>query len=106
MNILRIGVFGLGMISQVEHVPNLQKLRNKFQIVAAADPSPAARAFAQEQFGLRTMETLDDLLNEKLDALLVASPDFTHVAAVKAGLSARAACVQRKAARLRAAGFR
>ncbi|MEP9373621.1 Gfo/Idh/MocA family oxidoreductase [Mesorhizobium sp. KR1-2] len=88
MTSLRIGVFGLGMISQIEHVPNLLKLKDKFEIVAGADPSPAARSFMEEQFGMKTCAGLDELLNEKLDALLVASPDFTHVTAVRKGLEA------------------
>jgi predicted dehydrogenase len=85
---LRVGVLGAGLIAQIEHVPNLLRLRERFEVVRVADPSAAARAFMRERFGLPGCEGLEQLLGERLDALLVASPDFTHVEAVLQGLGA------------------
>jgi predicted dehydrogenase len=88
MSILRIGISGAGLISQVEHIPNLLHLPNLFEVVAVADPSARARAFVAERWGLATHESLDGLLGERLDALLVASPDFAHRDTVLSGLAA------------------
>ena len=38
---LRVGVVGAGMIAQVEHIPNLMFLSDRFELVAVADPSAA-----------------------------------------------------------------
>jgi predicted dehydrogenase len=85
---LRTGVLGAGLIAQIEHVPNLLRLKDRFEVVRIADPSAAARAFVQERFGVPGCETLEQLLGERLDALLVAAPDFAHVDAVLQGLGA------------------
>lgn len=88
MTRLRIGVFGAGMVAQVEHVPNLLHLRERFELVAVADPSAKARSFMERRFGVATDASLDALLGRKLDALLIAAPDFCHVSAVEQGLRA------------------
>src|SRR5882724_5572982 len=85
---LRVGISGAGLISQDEHIPNLMHLPDLFEIVAVADPSPAARAFVAERWRLATHASLDGLLAERLDALLVASPDFAHVETVLRGFAA------------------
>jgi predicted dehydrogenase len=88
MTRLRIGVFGAGMVAQVEHVPNLVHLREKFELVAVADPSAKARGFMESRFGAATDPSLEALLQRKLDAVLIAAPDFAHVGAVEKALSA------------------
>lgn len=85
---LRIGVFGAGMVAQVEHVPNLLQLREQFDLVAVADPSAKARAVMADRFDLATDPSLDELLGRKLDALLIAAPDFCHVGGVEKALAA------------------
>ena len=86
MTRLRTGVFGGGLIAQIEHIPNLLAMREMFEVVRVADPSPAARGFIGQRFGVATCETLDELLGETLDALVVCSPDFTHRTAIVAAL--------------------
>ncbi len=88
MTRLRIGVFGAGTIAQVEHVPNLLRLSDRFEVVRVADPSAAARGFLLERYGVPGCETLEQLLGERLDALLIAAPDFTHLGATQQALSA------------------
>ena len=85
---LRIGVAGAGMIAQVEHIPNLVALRDRFELVAIADPSATVRAAVGGRYGVRTHATVEDLLSERLDALLVAVPDVVHSDTVLAGLDA------------------
>ena len=41
---LKVGVAGGGLIAQVEHIPNLLALGDRFEVVAVSDPSPAVRA--------------------------------------------------------------
>src|SRR6185295_6241935 len=88
MTQLKVGVFGAGMIAQIEHIPNLLHLKEKFAVLRVADPSAMARAFIEERFGLATCGTLEELMNEKLDVLLVAAPDFAHYGAIRRGLEA------------------
>lgn len=88
MTQLKVGVFGAGMIAQIEHIPNLLHLKEKFAVQRVADPSAMARAFIEERFGLATCGSLEELMNEKLDVLLVAAPDFAHYGAIRRGLEA------------------
>jgi len=88
MTRLRTGVFGSGLIAQIEHIPNMLAERDMFEVVRVADPSPAARDFIGQRFGVATCETLEELLGERLDALVVCAPDFTHQRAIVAALGA------------------
>lgn len=88
MSRLLVGVVGAGLIAQVEHIPNLLRLKDRFEIVGVCDPSPAARSFIAERYGLAVVGTLAQLLARRLDALVVASPDPFHVAHVLEGLAA------------------
>jgi predicted dehydrogenase len=87
---LKIGVVGAGMIAQVEHIPNLARLRSKFELVGVCDPSASSRAFVSETFGIPADVSPEQLLSRQLDAVLIASPDPLHheqvLAALKRGL--------------------
>jgi predicted dehydrogenase len=85
---VRIGVVGAGMIAQVEHLPNLVALRDRFELVGVADPSPRVRAAIVARHGIAAVESVQDLLALGLDAMLVATPDPLHAATVLAGLDA------------------
>ena len=85
---VRIGVVGAGMIAQVEHLPNLVALRDRFDLVGVADPSPRVRAAVAARHEIAAVESLPDLVALGLDALLVATPDPLHAATVLAGLDA------------------
>ncbi|MBL8908647.1 MAG: Gfo/Idh/MocA family oxidoreductase, partial [Rhizobiales bacterium] len=86
MSRLRIGVIGAGMIAQIEHIPNLLRLRDKFDIRAVCDPSATARKFVHEYFMVPVLERPDQLLATPLDAVLIASPDPLHHEQVMAAL--------------------
>ena len=88
MTRLRVGVVGAGMIAQVEHIPNLLALPERFELVGVADPSATVRAAIGARHGVATHETLDELLAGPLDALVVAVPDALHADAVLSGLAA------------------
>lgn len=86
MKKVRIGVVGLGLISQLEHIPNLLKLSEQFDLIGGVDPSAKARTFFSER-GVKTFETLDALFDCKPDAILVATPDSYHGEIILAALA-------------------
>ncbi|MEE9251351.1 MAG: Gfo/Idh/MocA family oxidoreductase [Alphaproteobacteria bacterium] len=88
MRRLRTGVVGAGLIAQVEHIPNILRLSDRFQLVGAADPSATARKFVRDQFGAPVYESVEPLLEAGLDAIVVASPDFFHTDTVLQALAA------------------
>jgi predicted dehydrogenase len=75
---LKIAVTGAGLIAQVEHIPNLRSLWDRFEIVAVADPSPSGRSLIERRHGLPTRSTFEELIALKPDALLIAAPDAYH----------------------------
>lgn len=86
MSRIRIGVIGAGMIAQVEHIPNLLRLRDKFDVKAVCDPSAVSRHFVEETFSMPAFERPDQVLDLPLDAVLIASPDPLHHEQVLAAL--------------------
>jgi len=87
---VRIGVIGAGMIAQIEHLPNLLRLRDEFEVIGVSDPSPASRDFVTGTLGIQAFDRPDRLYDMDLDAVLVASPDPLHheqvLGALKRGL--------------------
>ncbi|MEW9834255.1 Gfo/Idh/MocA family protein [Mesorhizobium marinum] len=86
MSRLRVGVIGAGTIAQVEHIPNLMALRDLFVLVGVADPSATARSFVAATWGASVYETPDRLLDQDLDAIVIAAPDPLHYELVMEGL--------------------
>lgn len=78
MGRIRIGVIGAGGIAQIEHVPNLIRLKDRFEVRGVCDPSKTARAFIAERYSLATFESVEQLLHQPLDAVVIASPDPLH----------------------------
>lgn len=85
MTRVRIGVVGAGLIGQVEHIPNLQRLPAQYQLVGIADASPRMRA-ELERRGFRALADYRQLLDCELDAILVAAPDPYHLEITLAAL--------------------
>jgi predicted dehydrogenase len=75
---LKVGVAGGGLIAQVEHIPNLLALADRFELVAVSDPSPPVRAGLTSRFGVACVPDVADLLGMDLDAVLIAAPDPWH----------------------------
>jgi predicted dehydrogenase len=75
---IRIAVIGAGGVAQVEHIPNLLKLKRQFEILGVYDPSAKVREFIGQEFGLTAFDDLDRLLAQPLDAVIIASPDALH----------------------------
>jgi predicted dehydrogenase len=87
MDRVRIGVIGAGVAAQIEHVPNLLRLSDRFEVLGAYDPSAVARGFLSERYGIPTFAALEDLLGQPLDAVVIASPDALHKEQVLDGLT-------------------
>jgi predicted dehydrogenase len=75
---IRVGVIGAGTIGQVEHIPNLLALKDRFEVVGVYDPSAKVRAFVGDHFGVAAFDDLDRLLSRPIDAVVIASPDALH----------------------------
>jgi len=74
---IKIGVVGAGLIGQVEHIPNLRRLPDLYEIVGVADASAEMRGILQGR-GLSVFSDYTQLLDAGLDAILIAAPDQYH----------------------------
>lgn len=82
MEKLRYGIIGTGMMG-CEHIRNLANI-DGVDITAVADPDERSRRWALKACGNRfAPEVLDDyrdlLRRDDVDAVLIASPNFTHI---------------------------
>jgi len=92
--VIDIGIIGGGLIAQVEHLPNLLNLPALFRVRGLADPSAKVRAHIAQRWGVPTFATAGEIFEQKLDAVLIATPDSYHAdLAVEAlGLSLHVFC--------------
>ncbi|MGH6893096.1 MAG: Gfo/Idh/MocA family protein [Dongiaceae bacterium] len=74
---VKIGVVGAGLIGQVEHIPNLRRLENLYEIVGIADASADMRRELESR-GYLAFSSYQQLLDAGIDAILVAAPDQYH----------------------------
>ncbi|MEA2779229.1 MAG: hypothetical protein QOK29_773 [Rhodospirillaceae bacterium] len=86
MSKLKIGVVGAGLIGQVEHIPNLLRLSDHYELVGVADASPGMQAELRAR-GLSAFPDYEALLGCSLDALLIAAPDQYHAEITLAALA-------------------
>jgi len=77
MKRLRIGVVGAGLIGQVEHIPNILRLPQHFQLIGVADASPTMRRTLETR-GLTAYANYQQLLDTDIDVVLIAAPDPYH----------------------------
>jgi predicted dehydrogenase len=85
---LRIGVIGGGLISQVEHIPNLLSLRRQFQLKGVSDPSATVRNGLAARFGVPVVADAAELMELGLDAVVIAAPDPWHGALARTAMEA------------------
>lgn len=87
---VRIGVVGVGAITQLAHLPALAKLRGANVVALCDNDGPKASAIA-ERFGVPDVFTdIEDLLELEMDAVVIATPNHLHephvLSALRAGL--------------------
>lgn len=75
----RVGIIGCGLITQVEHLPNLLALKDRFEIVGVVDPSAKVRAHLASHRGVPAYATAEELFDAKPDCVVIATPDAFHV---------------------------
>lgn len=85
---IRIGVIGAGGVAQIEHLPNIVRLHDCFELCGICDPSLPIRECVAKRFGIATFSTVEDLLALPLDAVVIASPDPLHHDHVMAAFAA------------------
>ncbi|MEM0328372.1 MAG: Gfo/Idh/MocA family oxidoreductase [Thermoproteota archaeon] len=87
---VRIGIAGLGRSGWDIHSKILEKLPDKYKIVAVSDPIEERRREAVEKFGCKAYEDFDSLIkDEEVELVTVATPSYLHasctIKALKAG---------------------
>jgi predicted dehydrogenase len=87
---MKIGAVGLG--NRIAHVYHeLTKINKDADLIAYVDPLPIGRDYAEKNnfFPTKEYSTLNDMLsNEKLDLLMIGSPNHLHLEHIKIGLNA------------------
>src|SRR3954469_3023857 len=87
---VRIAIVGAGKVSDYHHVPGI-RLDRRAKLGAACDADPKLLAARRQEWGVEKVTTdFDAIVGDKeIDAIVIATPNFTHcsmaVAAAKAG---------------------
>jgi predicted dehydrogenase len=87
---VRVGVVGGGLVAQAMHLHYLAALRDRFELVALAEPSATVLAALAARYDISgTYADYGSLLGaDGIDAVVVCSPAGTHVEIVLAALDA------------------
>ncbi len=88
---VRVALVGAGLVGQAAHAQTLWEERDRFELVAVADPSHEVRSAVAARYGIpHHAAILEDLLPAGLDAIVCAAPDAVHeeiaIGALRAGL--------------------
>ena len=102
---VRIGLIGAGAVVPVAHTPVLKKLQSVEPAAPCDTDLPKARALAT-RFGIPDVfDDIEDLLgHERVDALLIATPNHLHESHILAALAAGCHVLVEKPLALTAAG--
>ena len=86
---MKIGAVGLG--NRIAHVYHeLSQINKEAELIAYVDPLPIGREYAEKNnfFPTKEYSTLNEMLsNEKLDLLMIGSPNHLHLEHIKIGLN-------------------
>ncbi|GAC1516431.1 MAG: Gfo/Idh/MocA family oxidoreductase [Gemmatimonadaceae bacterium] len=90
MTATRVGIVGAGAIAQLAHLPVLSKMRGA-QLVAVCDNDQAKARSLADRFAVPDVFTdIEDLLEfDKLDAVIIATPNHLHEPHVLSALAAK-----------------
>ena len=86
---VRMGIIGAGAVSDLQHFPGIQ-VDPRAELVAICDPNESLLAQRRDQWGVSHIYTDYRSLIERddIDAVIVATPNFTHVEISLAALAA------------------
>lgn len=88
---IKLGVIGLGEVSQLMHLPILQDLTEQYTVTAVSDVSPTLVEFIQKKYHIKEgfLDAVELIEKGDIDAVLILSPDQYHgeyaARALKAG---------------------
>ncbi|MEY8387890.1 Gfo/Idh/MocA family oxidoreductase [Oscillospiraceae bacterium 38-13] len=89
---IKLGVIGLGEVSQLMHLPILQDLCNEYQVTAVSDVAPSLVDFICKKYHIAAgyLNAVELIEKAGIDAVLILSPDQYHgeyaMRALKRGL--------------------
>lgn len=88
--IVKVGMIGVGTVSQLMHLPILSGLHDMYQITAVSDVSPTQLNFIAEKYNAKAYSDPYELVKDPdVDAVFICSPDQYHamyaLAAIEAG---------------------
>ncbi len=80
MSAVRVGLIGLGEVSQLMHLPILADHGHLFQIAGVFDVSPSLTAYCSARYpGAKQFDTAEALVaSPDIDAIFILTPDQTH----------------------------
>ena len=86
---LRMGIIGAGAVSALQHFPGIQ-VDPRAELVAICDPNQALLEQRRDQWGVSHLYTDYRRLleHDDIDAVIVATPNYTHVEISMAALAA------------------
>jgi len=84
---IRLGLIGVGVVAQVNHLPAL-KGRRDVEVIALCDDDVEKARMVAQHFGIgRAVADYETLLrNEELDAVIIATPNHLHAPMAQAAL--------------------
>jgi predicted dehydrogenase len=87
---VRIGIIGAGWWSTYAHIPTMLR-RADVELVGLCDPDESRLARAAQHYGIsKTYTSAEQLLNERPDGVIIATPHHTHYQLAKMALLAGA----------------
>jgi UDP-N-acetyl-2-amino-2-deoxyglucuronate dehydrogenase len=86
---MRFGLVGLGRAARLYHLPALKTL-DRAEVIGGFDASEQQRSSWREQTGLPSFESVEELLQQAPDVVVVATPPATHAALCVQALEAGA----------------
>ena len=87
--IVKVGIIGVGTVSQLMHLPILSSLYGLYEITAVSDVSPSQLDYIAKQYHAKAYTDPYELVKSPdVDAVFVCSPDQYHAAYALAALEA------------------
>lgn len=87
--VVKVGIIGVGTVSQLMHLPILSGLHEKYQVTAVSDVSPTQVAYISKKYNAKAYADPYELVKDPdVDAVFVCSPDQYHAAYALAAMEA------------------
>ncbi|MEM3028279.1 MAG: Gfo/Idh/MocA family oxidoreductase, partial [Candidatus Bathyarchaeia archaeon] len=78
-NRIKVGIAGLGRSGWNIHARTLEKLPDKYRVVAVSDPIDERRQEAITKFGCKAYSDFDDLIkDEEVELVVISTPSHLH----------------------------